>query len=133
MKRMASIVVIFFLGSWFSVSVCAETQDHGYGLNLKPQQCAVLEEGDKCYINVRFMWVATEVGDYCITEENSGDIVQCWESAQSGQASKKYALTQSKVFYLIARKTGIRLAKKRLEVSWVYKKRSRSLLNWRVF
>lgn len=128
--RIAILGTIMLLQCPFLI---ADTAESLYSLAVKPSSCAVLEEGDMCYVTVNISWQTLQAGEFCIFKEGSVIELKCWAGANEGVFSDTTTLTKSVDYLLVNRLNKQVLARDTVTVSWVYKKRSRPMLHWRVF
>jgi hypothetical protein len=111
-------------------------------MQIKPQTCVSLHEGQECFAQITVNWQADLVNDYCLYSTQTPDPVFCWENVKQGtveyelntKENVRFMLTQvpKSRFMLTYKPYGI-IAEARLNVSWVYKKKQKSRLSWRLF
>lgn len=101
-------------------------------LELKPKQCVVLHQGQKCYADVIVKWQAPQ-GNVCLYSSLVQEALQCWSQQDKAQLMLEIIATENIIFELRSKPSNTLLGKVELEMAWVYKKGSRSNLSWRMF
>jgi hypothetical protein len=111
-------------------------------MEIKPQTCVSLHEGQECFTKVTVNWQADMSNDYCLYSTQSFEPVICWEKANEGRVEFELN-TKNNVDFMLAQTPDTRfmltqgpyaiIAEARFSVSWVYKKKKKSSLSWRLF
>ena len=102
-------------------------------LSIKPKECVVYKEGDKCYANTNIKWKASEMGFFCLFR-TPGDIkLACWNGANEGRFSESLVMDKPVEYYVALADNSEILLRETLNLSWVHKKSSRPELTWRIF
>ena len=133
MRRQTAVSVLISLCLWLCVSARAQNAASQLELNIKPKECAVLEQGDTCFVTVHLHWQAAQPGSYCLFEKATQLLLECWENATKGTYSTKLETVTSVEYFITAKDNSHILVKTQLNVSWVYKKTSRPIQTWRIF
>jgi len=111
-------------------------------MQVKPQTCVSLHEGQECFAQITINWQADLVNDYCLYSTQTPDPVFCWENVSQGtveyelntKENVRFMLAQvPKTRFMLTHKPYAIIAEARLNVSWVYKKKQKSRLSWRLF
>lgn len=102
-------------------------------LSSKPSKCISLNEGLICYQNIQVQWQTPEIGDYCLVQSNSNQVLNCWEQQRKGQLKFEFSERQSEAYVLRRKDQSDDLANMRIDVKWVYKRKRRDRLRWKVF
>lgn len=124
---------------WFIVLLAAlllpvhAAAPEGSQLGVKPQTCVSLHQGQLCYVNLQLSWQLVTAGDYCLYQSAQSEPLQCWAQASQGSLSLKLAVVDTVQFYLRPKDQAQVLATSELSVSWVYEKKQKSRLTWRLF
>lgn len=100
---------------------------------VTPGQCVAIVQGDDCYLNVKISWRSKQAAEYCLYSSQQTKALRCWQQSQQGELRKEFVLSEDVVLYLKSHKDGQVLAKKFIEMAWVYKKNGRSRASWRMF
>jgi hypothetical protein len=100
---------------------------------LKPKECVVFKEGDKCYANVKIKWSARESAALCLFRNPDEVKLHCWNNAREGQFSEDLVMEEAVDYYLTYAGNSEILIKQTLTLSWVYEKSSRPEQTWRLF
>lgn len=102
-------------------------------LRLKPEQCIAMRQGKDCYTDIEINWIATQAGHYCLFSSQQTHALQCWDSSSKGTFTEEIvSKTDVQLHLKRSDKDGVIVSRK-LKVVWVYKKKSRSRLSWRMF
>ena len=134
MKNNYQFIFAIFLLSVLQSSITAGQQHKdSISLSLKPKECVVFKEGDKCYANVKIRWSAIESGAICLFR-NPGEVkLECWNGASEGRFSEDLVMKEPVDYYLANADNSEILIKQTLALSWVYEKSSRPEQTWRLF
>ncbi len=134
MKNKYQFIFALFLLAILQSSIAAG-QDHNDSitLSLKPKECVVFKEGDKCYANVKVKWNASASGSICLFR-NPGEVkLECWSGVSEGRFSEDLVMEEPVFYYLAYAGDSEILVKQTLTLSWVYEKSSRPEQTWRLF
>lgn len=134
MKNKYQFIVSVFLLSVLQSSIAAG-QDHNDSitLSLKPKECVVFKEGDKCYASVKVKWSAGESKAICLFRNPGGVNLECWSGVSEGQFYEDLVMEAPVDYYLAYAGNSEVLIKQTLTLSWVYEKSSRPEQTWRLF
>lgn len=102
-------------------------------LQLKPNRCVALHQGQVCYQTIQLLWSTPQVGHYCLYQENIAQPLHCWQSVNAGEFSYEFASDASVQMQLVDAQTKAVVAQTGLEVAWVYKANTRRQTHWRLF
>lgn len=102
-------------------------------LQLKPNRCVALHQGQVCYQSIQLSWSASQPGNYCLYQQYSESPVYCWQGVAAGQYLYEFASDASVQLQLIDVQTKTPVATATLEVAWVYKANTRRKTHWRLF
>lgn len=101
-------------------------------LLLTPARCVALHQGQTCYQQVQIFWSTSQVGNYCLYQQEHAEPLHCWQGQTQGDFAYEFAGEASRQLQL--RDAGkMLLAESTLEVAWVYKASSRRKTHWRLF
>lgn len=125
-------IVLFFL--FAKAAIAAEEHNNSsITLSLKPKECVVLKEGDKCYADVTVRWKANASSSLCLYRAPDEIQLTCWNNQNEGQFTDKLVM-QEPVDYYLATADGTKiLEKETLHLFWVHKKSNRPNSTWRLF
>ncbi len=134
MKNKYQFIFSIFLLSILQSSI-ATGQDHkgSITLSLKPKECVVFKEGDKCYASVKVKWNASESNTICLFRNPGGVKLECWSGVSEGRFSEDLVMEEAVDYYLAYAGDSEVLIKQTLTLSWVYEKSSRPEQTWRLF
>jgi len=114
------------------ISTTSEAADKEI-LNLTPQQCVALTQGQKCYVDVTLDWRAPVKDNYCLYSTQQTAPLFCWQQQSQGQYKQEFAADKNIVFTLKVRSSSETKAEQKLKVTWVHQKRGQPSLWWRIF
>lgn len=105
-------------------------------MTLSPQQCVALHEGQQCFAEISISWASPIAKNYCLYSSQSAKPITCWNN--SDQGAVEYNLETSKnvqfiMMQVLTNQPNKLVAESELQVSWVYKKKQKSRLSWRLF
>jgi len=117
----------------FVTSVHAEQNEVVLTLEVDPEQCVSIVQGDDCYVDVKVTWLSKQTHDYCLFTSQESEPLQCWNNQTQGQLTKEFVSNKNITFYLKRHPSKVIVAEEVLEMAWVYKKNGRSHASWRMF
>jgi len=117
----------------FTTNIYAEQNDVVLTLEVDPEQCVSIVQGDDCYVDVKVTWQSKQALDYCLFTSQQSESLQCWNNQTQGQLSKEFVSNENITFYLKRHPSKKIVAEEVLEMAWVYKKNGRSHASWRMF
>jgi len=117
----------------FSTKLYAEPNEVVLTLEVDPEQCVSIVQGDDCYVDVKITWLSKQASDYCLFTSQQSESLQCWNNQTQGQLSKEFVSNENITFYLKQLPSKDIVAEEVLEMAWVYKKNGRSHASWRMF
>ncbi len=124
----ASIVLVLTYAAVADEAASAAAQ-----LQLKPQRCVALHQGQMCYQSVQLFWRAPQAGHYCLYQQSAETPIHCWQNVAAGQFQYEFASDTSLDLQLVNVQDNKILATATLEVAWVYKANTRRKTHWRLF
>lgn len=102
-------------------------------LEVNPQRCVALHQGQICYQSANVMWQAPKTGHYCLYISNTLASLQCWKNKQTGSFIHDFQSPNTLTFRLRNMKTKQDLVQTQLNVAWVYGNKKRQRSSWRLF
>lgn len=102
-------------------------------LQLKPNRCVALHQGQVCYQKIQLSWNTPQAGNYCLYQQHTETPVFCWQGVIAGQYQYEFASDTSVQLQLVNVQTKTPVATAALEVAWVYKANTRRKTHWRLF
>ena len=127
------IFSIFLLSILQSSNAAGQNHKGSITLSLKPKECVVFKEGDKCYASVKVKWSASESNAICLFRNPGGVKLECWSGVSEGRFSEDLVMEEPVDYYLANAGDSEILIKQTLTLSWVYEKSSRPEQTWRLF
>jgi hypothetical protein len=134
MKNKYQFIFAMYLLSNVQSSVAVEqSHEDSIKLSLKPKECVVLKEGDKCYASINVKWNASEPGSFCLFR-TPGDVkLECWKGVSEGRFTEDLVMDEPVDYYLVYADSSEILSREIITLSWVHKKSSRPEHTWRIF
>ncbi|MFT6270474.1 MAG: hypothetical protein ACJAVV_003313 [Alphaproteobacteria bacterium] len=131
--RLLILLVLFCL---FGKQASADESD--YSLNVKPQECVSLYQGQSCYLTLNFVFSAPFAGNYCLYIKGNIEPLQCVSGERQGTFSLEFDTDKNVSFELrnsdeVGDTKNKVLAQAKLTLSWVYKVPNKKRLAWRLF
>lgn len=133
MTKHQFIFAVFLLSMLQSSKATDQDNDSSITLTLKPKECVVLKEGDKCYAKIMVKWEARESDSFCLYRTPDAVRLVCWSGVSEGLFTENLVMSESVNYYLALADSSEILIEKNVDLSWVYKKSSRPELIWRSF
>lgn len=134
MKNNYQFICIVLLVVFAKAAIAAD-QHHNASitLSLKPKECVVLKEGDKCYADVTVKWQANASSSLCLYRAPDEVQLACWHNQSDGQFTEKLVMREPVDYYLATVDGSEILKKETLHLFWVHKKSNRPNSTWRLF
>lgn len=128
LRRLRCMVLSVFL-----YSLCTVTQaDDGF-LQIKPNRCIALHEGQVCYQTLKINWKADVEDVYCLYQQDNKAPLICWENQSAGKGVYEFEGSATSKFFLLRKRDAKPVAEFTLEVAWVYDAKSHRESHWRIF
>lgn len=128
-------IAYIFLLSWVGFpSAYAENQVGMITqLNVKPDRCVALRQGQVCYQSVVFQWSSDRQGDYCLVNAKTDKVIKCWQGTQQAKLNYEIESATTQQFYLSLKNTQTPLRQVQVKVAWVYDQNAHRSSGWRLF
>jgi Protein of unknown function (DUF3019) len=127
------IFAMYLLSNVQSSVAVGQTHKDSIRLSLKPKECVVLKEGDKCYSSINVKWTASEPGSFCLLRTPSDIKLKCWKDVSEGRFTEDLVMDEPVDYYLVYADSSEILSREIITLSWVHKKSSRPEHTWRIF
>ncbi len=102
-------------------------------LQLSPDQCVALMQGQACYVTVQMQWRGLSNGEYCLYSSQKKQALHCWSNLSHGVIKQSFNAKKN-IELIIKRKNSSQvLITAQLKMAWVYKKKGRPRMSWRMF
>ncbi|MDP2562928.1 DUF3019 domain-containing protein [Psychrobium sp. 1_MG-2023] len=100
---------------------------------VSPEQCVTLHQGQDCYVVLSVNWQAPTVANYCLFSSEVLQPLQCWRAQAQGEFKQEIMVRRN--IKLALRIQGERddLADGEVKIAWVYKKKGKPRMSWRMF
>ncbi len=132
MKKQYQFMAILFVVSVLQ-STLAVANNASIKLSLKPKECVVFKEGDKCYARVNVKWQASESGSFCLFRTPDNTELECWNTMSEGHFTEELVMDEAVDYYLVRTDNSEIIIREKLTLSWVHKKSGRPEHSWRLF
>ena len=133
MKTMLATAVLL-LGLCTVVDILAEPLGaHTDALNVKPNRCVALRQGQYCYQKLQFTWQNFGKDRVCLYERGSSEPLTCWANSEPYKFIFRFKSTENKTFFLKNERTQLILSEVEVVVAWVYKSGKQVSTGWRLF
>lgn len=134
----ACAIIILSLAQSVQVNAQSDQQENAPAaeavlLQLKPNRCVALHQGQVCYQDVQLHWSTPQAGHYCLYQQNIAQPLHCWQSVNAGEYRYEFASNASVQLQLVDAQTKMVIAQAGVEVAWVYKANTRRQTHWRLF
>lgn len=124
--------LLFSLG--FIGTAAAQTSEPDQVImQLRPQRCVALHQGQQCYQTLRISWQSLQARDLCLFIDGQSRPLTCWRTAVQGEFRYEFKGDRSLTFLLLDEGSSTSLAEAELEVAWVYSRNTRRKSHWRIF
>jgi hypothetical protein len=129
-KNIISLIILLIL---FSTKPYANTDIPVLTLEVDPEQCVSIVQGDDCFVDVTIKWYSQQPADYCLFSSQQPEPLKCWKKNKQGDLKKEFVANENIVFYLKRPPNEEVIVEEVLEMAWVYKDNGRSRASWRMF
>ncbi|HTF94564.1 MAG TPA: DUF3019 domain-containing protein [Cellvibrio sp.] len=133
MKNKYQFIAAVWFFSMAQSSIANEQEKNSITLSLKPKECVVLKEGDKCYASVKIKWSSKNARAICLYRTPDQIQLECWESVNEGQFTEDLVMVEPVEYYLIPTNGSEILTSETVNLSWVHGKSNRPEHTWRLF
>lgn len=117
----------------FSYWLCALAQADDTLLQIKPNRCIALHEGQVCYQTLKITWNADAADTYCLYQQENKTPLICWENQLAGKGVYDFEGSATSKFFLLRKRDAKPVAEFTVEVAWVYDAKSHRESHWRIF
>jgi len=129
LKGTLRVMAIMFVG--FSTNLCADND--AFVLNIKPDRCIALHQGQTCYARLSFQWNTPAGGEYCLFDERLAEPLACWPGNKIIEFKHEFASDINVNYHIRSKQSQQSLAQALVKISWVYKANTGSSSRWRLF
>lgn len=116
-------------------SLCgtAQAEPAPITLQVKPQRCISLHQGQVCYQKLTFHWVTPTADEFCLHDTATHVALTCWRGKNKTSFEYEFASRESTEFSIRFKGQTEELVKVNVQVSSVYQSPERSSSRWRLF
>ncbi|NRA59527.1 MAG: DUF3019 domain-containing protein [Psychrobium sp.] len=102
-------------------------------LQLSPDQCVALMQGQACYVTVQMQWRGLSNGEYCLYSSQKKQALHCWSNLSHGVIKQSFNAKKNIELFIKRENSSQVLIAAQLKMAWVYKKKGRPRVSWRMF
>jgi len=124
---------IGLLGIFTLVSSSASAEGELIALDVKPNRCIALHQGQICYQTLRFQWLTPAIGEYCLYQQAVSEPLLCWSGKKITTVAYEFESDRSLAYQIRRKGEENVLAQAQVKIAWVYKKGRKSASGWRLF
>lgn len=124
--------MFIYLSLCVSNTYAADTSHNDNALDITPKRCVALRQGQICYQEVTFTWKQLQIGNYCLVELPTKQVLKCWQQVREGEFNFDFQSSQSKSFALRNKGQEQNLSEAQITVSWVFKSSKRPKSSWKL-
>lgn len=117
----------------FSINSVANATEIQASMNVSPEQCVAMRQGQACYVSVQLSWQVDAPGNYCLYTSDDSTAINCWENTTSGELKKSFDSKVNLVFSLRRQNDSASVASAVVKMAWVHKKKGQPRKSWRIF
>jgi putative salt-induced outer membrane protein YdiY len=117
----------------FAINSVANATDIQASMNVSPEQCVAMRQGQSCYVSVQLSWQVDTPGNYCLYTEGESRALSCWENTAKGEIKKSFDSKVNLEFSLRRQNESSSLASAVVKMAWVHKKKGQARKSWRIF
>lgn len=104
-----------------------------FQLQVKPQRCISLHQGQVCYQKLTFNWLTPVTGEFCLSDTETRALLTCWRGEDRTSFEYEFASRESTKFAISFKGQPEALVTVKVQVASVYKSPERSNSRWRLF
>ncbi len=116
-----------------TINTIANAADIQASMNVSPEQCVAMRQGQACYVAVQLSWQVDTPGNYCVYSADETKALNCWENASAGELKKSFNSKVNLEFSLRRQNDSSSLASAVVKMAWVHKKKGQARTSWRIF
>jgi hypothetical protein len=116
-----------------AINSVANATDIQASMNVSPEQCVAMRQGQACYVSVQLSWQVAAPGNYCLYTSGESTAINCWENTTSGELKKSFDSKVNVVFSLRRQNDSASVASAVVKMAWVHKKKGQPRKSWRIF
>lgn len=102
-------------------------------MNISPEQCVAMSQGQSCYVAVELTWQVDVPGDYCLYSSAQENSLRCWSNVSEGQFTQAFNTKVNLTFHLKQQNATQPLVTSVVKMAWVHKKKGQPRTSWRLF
>jgi hypothetical protein len=102
-------------------------------MQVSPQQCVAMRQGQACYVSVELSWQVDIPGNYCLYSSGNPKALNCWVNTTTGELKKSFDSKVNVEFSLRRQHESLSVASAVVKIAWVHKKKGQPRKSWRIF
>lgn len=115
------------------ISSVANATDIQASMQVSPEQCVAMRQGQACYVSVQLTWQVSTPGNYCLYTAGTAKALNCWENTTTGELKKSFDSKVNLEFSLRRQNESLSVATAVVKMAWVHKKKGQPRKSWRIF
>ncbi|ALO36568.1 hypothetical protein CMT41_05400 [Colwellia sp. MT41] len=115
------------------INSVANATDIQASMQVSPEQCVAMRQGQACYVSVQLSWQVTSPGNYCVYLSAATKALNCWENTTEGEFKKSFDSNINLEFSLRRQNDSLSVATAVVKMAWVHKKKGQPRKSWRIF
>lgn len=129
-RQVKNILLMMLLVPISFVTNASELQA---SMNVSPEQCVAMSQGQECYVSVELTWKVNIPGDYCLYTSAQKTALSCWTSSMNGSFKQEFNTRMNLEFALTRQGEKQPLVISVVKMAWVHKKKGQPRTSWRLF
>ncbi|WP_232771478.1 DUF3019 domain-containing protein [Colwellia sp. 12G3] len=116
-----------------AISSVANATEIQASMNVSPEQCVAMRQGQACYVSVELSWQVDTPGNYCLYTTGDAKALNCWINKNTGELKKSFDSKVNVEFSLRRQNESLSVATAVVKMAWVHKKKGQPRKSWRIF
>lgn len=132
-RGLTQIKTISLMALLWLISFIANATDIQASMQVQPDQCVAMKQGQSCYVSVVLTWQVQTPGDYCLHIVGKEPAISCWQNSKRGEFQQAFTSKVNLDFALRRQDKQQTLATAVVKMAWVHKKKGQARKSWRLF
>lgn len=132
-RGFTQIKTITLMALLWVISFIANATDLQASMQVQPDQCVAMQQGQPCYVSVALTWQVQTPGNYCLHIVGKEPAINCWQNSNQGEFQQAFTSKVNLAFALRRQDERQALATAVVKMAWVHKKKGQARKSWRLF